>query len=84
MCRKQGKSLCSHCVFCGMKDACEELLGCSSRVPCIFFGLYSFQKSPVSGPMVGQGLTHNFPSFSCQDEGSQAEWHPQSVFRQSP
>lgn len=57
MCRKQCKSLCRHRVFRGMRDACEELLGCSSRVPCIFFGFYSFQKSPVSGPMVGQGLT---------------------------
>ena len=36
ICRKQGKSLCSRCVSRGMKDACEELLCCSSKESHVF------------------------------------------------
>ena len=36
ICQKQGKSLRSHCVSRGMKDACEELLCCSSKESHVF------------------------------------------------
>lgn len=70
-----GKQLRSHCVSHGMKDACEELLSCSSKESCVFSLIFiAFKVSSVQ-PYGGTGLTL-LTSFSCQDEGAKQSRTP--------